>query len=99
MSLSRAQQVYANDVRRLQGALGDDELESVKVQTIGSFFGELVLIATADCNGNSGTVVVDSHDSSWYESGNPDAPIDWQMAYTIWRGKQLLNKFNSSESL
>ncbi len=99
MSFNKAQQAFPNDLRRLQGALKDDELEDVNAQIIGSFFGEMVLIATAKCKGETGTVVVDSHDSNWFESGNPEAPIDWQMAYSIWQGKQLLSKFNQSESL
>ena len=98
MSPGRAKQAFANDLRRLECALGDEELEDIQMQTIGSFFGELVLVATARCKGDSGSLVVDSHDSTWFESGNPQAPIDWQMAYSIWRGKQLLTKFNSSES-
>lgn len=99
MSSSRALQAFPNELRRLQDALDDDELNETKIQTIGSFFGEIVLVASAICEGKLGTVVVDGHDSTWYESGNADAPIDWKMAYGIWRGKQLLNKFNSSETL
>jgi hypothetical protein len=98
MSPARAKQAFPNDMRRLESALGDEELEDLQIQTVGSFFGELVLAATAHCKGDSGSLIVDSHDSTWFESGNPQAPIDWQMAYAIWRGKQLLAKFNSSES-
>ena len=97
MSPARARQAFPNDMRRLEVALNDEELEDVQIQTVGSFFGELVLLATARCKGETGSLVVDSHDSTWFESGNPQAPIDWQMAYSIWRGKQLLTKFNSSE--
>ena len=99
MTPARARQAFPNDMRRLEVALQDEELEDVQIQTVGSFFGELVLLATARCKGETGSLVVDSHDSTWFESGNPQAPIDWQMAYSIWRGKQLLTKFNSSESL
>ena len=97
MSSARATQVFPNELQRLQSGLDDDTLDDVKVQTVGSFFGDLVLVATARCEGQSGTIIVDNHDSTWYETGNFDAPIDWKLAYTIWRGKQLLSKFNSSE--
>jgi hypothetical protein len=98
MSLCRGQKVFSNEVRRLEDALKTEELLDVQVQAIGSFFGQLVLVATANCKGEMGTIVVDDHDSTWFEQGNPEAPIDWQLAYAIWRGKQLLTEFNSSES-
>ncbi len=76
MSPARAKQTFPNDMRRLESALSDEELEDLQTQTVGSFFGELVLVATAHCKGDSGSLIVDSHDSTWFESGNPQAPID-----------------------
>lgn len=97
MTAARAQQAFPNEIKRLQEALRDQELDAVQVQAVGSFFGELVLVASANSQNHSGTVIVDEHDSSWYESGNPQAPIDWQLAFAIWRGKRLLQEFNRSE--
>ncbi len=99
MPLARAQQTFANQVRRLSDALAENEVEDTNIQIVGSFFGELVLVATGIYEGKPGTVIVDDHDSSWFGHGNPDAPIDWQMAYSIWRGKQLLAKFNPTETI
>jgi hypothetical protein len=99
MSSARAQTAFPNELRRLQGALDDSDLEDVKIQTLGSFFGEIVLVATGSGEGQPGTIVVDSHDSTWFEMGNPEAPIEWKLAYAMWRGKQLLSKFNSSEPI
>ena len=62
-----------------------------------SFFGELLLIADATNNGKKGTAIVESNLSSWFSEGNAEAPIDSTMAYTIWRGKQLLANFNENE--
>jgi hypothetical protein len=98
MSPVRAKQIYPNEVRRLERSLEDEAFEGLKIRTVGSFFGELVLIASAIHEGQAGTVVVDNHDSNWFEEGNPEAPIDWRMAYGIWRGKQLLTRFNSGEN-
>lgn len=98
MPLHRARQTFANDLRRLEDALGDCEVDEAVIQSVGSFFGELVLVATGSYEGRPGTLIVDPHDSSWFEQGNPEAPIDWNLAYSIWRGKRLLSKFNPSQS-
>jgi hypothetical protein len=98
MSVARAQQLHPNDFRRLQRCLQDEALENPRIQTVGSFFGELVLVATAIHEGQAGTLIIDNHDSTWFEIGNPEAPIDWRVAYSIWRGRQLLNRFNSNTS-
>jgi len=99
MSPARAQQLHSAQMRRLERGLDDESLEDRKIQTVGSFFGQIVLVATARCEGVTGTLIVDDHDSTWFEAGNPEAPVDWKMAYTIWRGKQLLARFNQGELL
>jgi hypothetical protein len=98
MSLAKARQLHPNEMRRLERSLEDEAFEDLKIRIVGSFFGELILVASAIHEGQSGTVVVDNHDSVWFEEGNPEAPIDWRTAYGIWRGKQLLNRFNSAEN-
>ncbi len=98
MSLPKARQVYPNEIRKLQRLLEAEPFEDLAIQSVGSFFGELILIATAIYEGKEGTLIVDSLDSTWFERGNPDAPVDWKLAYGIWRGKQLLSRFNSEES-
>lgn len=97
MSPARAQQMHPSELRRLERCLQEEALEEPRIQTVGSFFGELVLVASAIHEGQAGTLIVDGHDSTWFEIGNPEAPIDWRMAYSIWRGKQLLNRFNNGE--
>lgn len=99
MSPARAKQVFPNEMRRLERGLEDETLNQVKIQSVGSFFGQLVLVASAHCEGQNGTLIVDDHDSTWFDCGNPEAPIDWKMAFGIWRGKQLLNRFNLGEPL
>lgn len=98
MSPVGAQQRFPSEYRQMKACLEDDAFENLKVQSVGNFFGELTLIASAIHEGQAGTLVVDRHDSTWFEEGNPDAPIDWRMAYGIWRGKQLLSRFNSGEN-
>ncbi|MFT5301983.1 MAG: hypothetical protein ACI87E_002836 [Mariniblastus sp.] len=98
ISLNRAQQHFPNEWRRLIGNLEAEGLDSFDPRTAASFFGEVLLIADATKNGESGTAVVDGQKAFWFSHGNHDAPIDWQMAYSIWRGQQLLANFNESES-
>jgi hypothetical protein len=97
MSPAKAQVAFPNDWRRLQSGLKENELEEVTVQTVGSFFGELVLVATGQAENQTGTIIVDVGDSSWFETGNPEAPVDWKLAFAIWRGKRILSEFNRSE--
>ena len=98
VSAARAEQTFPNDWRRLVGNLNADGFDEHEIRSAASFFGDLVLIAEAQHEGESGTVVADSENTTWYGSGNSAAPIDWQMAYSIWKGNQLLNSFNESES-
>ena len=80
-----------------------NELEYVGMQPValGGFFGEYQLIAsgkTSDpSNPIAGTLIVNGEQADWIEAGNPDAPIDWELALDIWRGQRLLANFNSLE--
>ena len=98
VSLNRAQQTFPNDWRRLIGNLEAEGFDETDLRTAASFFGELVLVADATKDGQTGTAIVDGQKTSWFSHGKENAPIDWQMAYAIWRGQQLLANFNESES-
>lgn len=98
VSLNRAQQTFPNEWRRLVANLESEGFEETELRTAASFFGDTLLIADATRDGQPGTAIVDSRKCSWLSRGNENAPIDWQMAYAIWRGQQLLANFNESES-
>ena len=98
ISLGRAQQTFPNDWRRLLANLEAEGFDEFEPQTAASFFGELILIADATREGQSGTAIIEGERTSWFSHGNPSAPIDWQMAYAIWRGQHLLASFNESET-
>lgn len=98
ISAARAEQTFPNQWRRLISNLDTEGFDATQIRSAGSFFGDLVLVADAQQDGKPGTAIVDSETATWFAHGNPAAPIDWQMAYSIWRGKQLLNSFNESES-
>lgn len=97
ISLHRAQQTFPNEWRRLISNLDAEAFDEHQPVMAASFFGELLLIANATNNGKKGTAIVESNLSSWFSEGNAEAPIDSTMAYTIWRGKQLLANFNDNE--
>jgi len=98
MSVAQAQKSFSNDFRRLESSLKSSDAESIEHEAVGSFFGELVLIASATQDNQPGTLIVEANATEWIPAGNPQAPIDWQLAYSIWQGRQLLTSFNRSES-
>ncbi|MFK7766889.1 MAG: hypothetical protein AB8B55_06675 [Mariniblastus sp.] len=98
ISLSRAEQIFPNDWRRLMSNLNAEEFSELEPRTAASFFGEIILVADATKDGQTGTAIVESEKTNWFSHGNASAPIDSQMAYAIWRGRQLLTSFNESES-
>lgn len=98
ISLHRAQQTFPNEWRRLNSNLDAEAYDEQQPVMAASFFGELLLIADATKDGNKGTAIIDPNQASWFSEGNPEAPIDSTMAYTIWRGRQLLANFNENEA-
>ena len=90
----RAEAAYPNDWRRLVGDLHAEAYDEAEIQTAASFFGQLLLIADVTHDGKPGTAIIDTGSKSWYAAGNPEAPIDWSLAYAIWRGQQMLSSFN-----
>lgn len=90
----RAETAYPNDWRRLVGDLHAEAYDEAEIKMAASFFGDLLLIATATEAGKPGTAIIDMNSKTWFAAGNPDAPIDWSLAYAIWRGQQMLSSFN-----
>jgi hypothetical protein len=97
MTPAQAENNFPNDHRRLTSILNGEGAEEVEVQSAGSFFGEITLLATAKVEGETGTFIIDGNEAHWIGAGNPKAPIDWSLAYAIWRGRQLLANFNSPD--
>ena len=48
--------------------------------------------------GETGTWVVDADGNDWIGRGNESAPVDWQLALEIWKGRKLLTNFNPTFS-
>ena len=98
MTVAQAQKSFSNDLRRLESSLKSSEVEDAEIESVASFFGDLVMIASGTQDSQPGTLIVEPDSTHWISAGNPKAPIDWQLAYSIWQGRQLLASFNQSES-
>jgi len=97
MGVEQATQLHASEMRRLQSLLSEQQLEDQQIQTAAGFFGETVLIATGKLDNSAGTAVVDQADVTWVPAGATAAPIDWELASALWRGRRLLTTFNHQD--
>lgn len=97
LNSQQAEQLHGSEMRRLQGLLTEQQLDDVNLETVASFFGEIVLIATGNQDQSPGTAVVDQNEVTWVSAGNVDAPLDWELALAIWRGRRLLATFNHQD--
>ncbi len=94
LSLEQAQSLRNQELQILLGRLSDQDFESSQPIFAGSFFGELVLAAEAVRNAEPVVVLVDQSDVFCFTSTSEENRIDTKMAYTIWRGRRLLEQFN-----
>lgn len=90
----RAEASFHNDWRRLVGDLHAEGYDQAEIKMAASFFGQLVLVAEATNEGKQGTAIVEASSKRWFEIGDPEQPIDFQMAFSIWKGQQMLASFN-----
>jgi hypothetical protein len=91
LNLSNAQQVEA---ARLRQRVLDEGYQAIEPLTLGSFFGDHVLIATARRDDSPGVVVADDRVTRWWPRGVNQRPIGPLEAYCIYKGKRLLRAFN-----
>lgn len=97
IGVEQAAQLHASEMRRLQSLLSEQQVEDQQIQTAAGFFGEIVLIATGTLDGTAGTAIVDSSEVTWIPEGIARAPIDWDLASALWRGRRLLSNFNHQD--
>jgi hypothetical protein len=82
------------DVARFERRLRDEGYDAVQPQTLGFFFGDRVLVATALREGAPGIAIVDNVRSSWWPRGVSRRPLGPDEAYCIYKGRRLLRSFN-----
>lgn len=98
VSVEKAEQVLAGDLNRLQQQLKQQAIENPTPIMMASFFGEYVLIVDGAQDQENGTLIVGRDETAWIGQGNKDSPIDWQLAFDIWKGRKLLTNFNPAFS-
>ena len=104
LPIERARQALAGITQRLESRLDQVQRDEVipwkqfesaaEPVALGGFFGEYQLVVTAP---KVGTLILDDHGHSWFDSGSDLAPIEWELALEIWRGIRLLKNFNPDE--
>jgi hypothetical protein len=82
------------EVGRLQRRLHDAGYTQIQPALLGFFFGQKVLVATAQWSGTPGVAVVDSDHIQWHAQGNARRPLGPAEAWSIYKGRQLLATFN-----
>jgi hypothetical protein len=84
------------EVSRLERRLRDQGFEAIAPQTLASFFGERVLVASATFERHPGVAVVTSGgEVSWFARGASSRPLGPVEAYCIFKGRRLLRTFNA----
>ena len=94
-TIDRAKAAAPDAIAILESRLSNVEDGVVeKVELVGNFFGEWILLATGETEGSQATLVLDENESNWISCGNPNAPIDVETVWSIVQGRKLLAHFN-----
>lgn len=84
------------EVGRLERRLHDHAFESIAPVTLGTFFGERVLVATAVFDQHPGVAIVTSGgEITWLARNATSRPIGPMEGYCIFKGRRLLRTFNA----
>jgi len=82
------------EVARLERRIHDAGYQSIRPLKLAWFFGERVLIATAERDRQAGVVVADSQHIDWRTMTGSRAPLGPDEAFAIYKGRRLLRAFN-----
>jgi len=82
------------DVLRLERRLREEGYDAIQPHTLGFFFGDKALVATATYQGQLGVAVADQLHCLWWPRRGSPRPIDSEAAYCIYKGRKLLRAFN-----
>lgn len=81
--------------RYLEQKSSEAGYSQLNIHMLGVFFDEPVLVALAQSNGQSGILVTDERDSFWYPNCGNARPLGPIEAYSIYKGRKMLEMFNS----
>ena len=94
-TIDRARAASATEVSALEARMNGVEDGVVEnVELVGNFFGQWILLASGETEGQRATLIVDDEGESWISCGNPNAPIDVETVWSIVQGRKLLTHFN-----
>jgi hypothetical protein len=79
---------------RLEQRLSSEGFQAIEPLTLGFFFGDHALVATAQRDESAGVVVADDRVTRWWPRGVNQRPIGPLEAYCIYKGRRLLRAFN-----
>lgn len=71
--------------------------DDVQPLSIGTFFGQRQVVATARRNADPGALIIADGRLHWYRQGNPRRPLGPTEAYHLHKGRELLRAFNRGE--
>jgi hypothetical protein len=86
------------DVLRLERRLRDAGYDAIQPHTLGIFFGDKALVATAMYQGLPGVAVADQLHCAWWPHRGSPRPVDPHVAYCIYKGRKLLRAFNAQDA-
>ena len=94
-TIDRARAAAPSEISVLENRLNSVEDGVVeKVEFVGNFFGQWILLATGETEGTQANLIVDNDGECWIGCGNPNAPVDVETAWCIVQGRKLLAHFN-----
>lgn len=87
---------HAAAAARISRRLSEEGFGEITPAKLGSFFGELALVAAARRAGKPGVVVAGDDEAQWFalDTTSP-RPLGPDEAYCIWKGQRLLHSFNA----
>ncbi len=83
---------------RLSRRLHDAGYTSIEPQCMGYFFGDKALVARATHERLSGVAVADFREIAFFPERHSRRPLGPREAYSIYKGRKLLQSFNRSEN-
>jgi hypothetical protein len=94
LEIKRLDDRQRSDVQFLEQKLGVEGFRDIESAALGFFFGEIALIATAHREDVVGSVIADMQEIFWYPAVKRPGPIRPEDAYSIYKGRKLLQQFN-----
>ena len=94
LEIDRLDDRQRSDVQFLEQKLGVEGFRDIEPVALGFFFGEIALVATARRQDTIGSAIADMQEIFWYPAVTGPRPIRPEDAYSIYKGRKLIQQFN-----